>query len=126
MSPGEIRELCRAVGYPLRDGAFEVPTYGDRSQKLRVGDVVDGVLRIVTTVVRPARAREAELSHLACWERNRLSELVGLRMGSRGEVLAEVWVPVAGLTPELFKVYIEQLALTGDRLEHQLSGEDEN
>jgi hypothetical protein len=87
---------------------------------------VDGALRIVTTVVRAARAREADITHRDCWNRNRLSELVGFSLGSQGEVLAEVWVPEAGLTPEIFKVYVEQLALAGDRLEHQLSGEDEN
>lgn len=126
MSPGEIRELCRAAGFPLRGDAFEVPTYGERSQKLRVDELVDGVIRVVTTVVRPAHAREADIDHFALWERNRFSELVGFSLGSRGEVLAEVWVPVVGLTPEVFKVYVEQLALAGDRLEQQLSGEDEN
>jgi hypothetical protein len=103
-----------------------VPTYTNRSQKLRVDAPVDGVMRLVTTVVRPSHAREAGISQLDCWARNRLSELVGFQLGNRGEVLAETWVPVDGLTPELLGVYIEQLALMSDRLEHQLSGEDEN
>lgn len=126
MSPGELRALFREAGFPLQDNAFIVRTYTDRSQKLRVDGPVDGTLRLVTIVLRPSRAAEADFSHFKCWERNRLSELVGFRMGSRGDVLAETWVPMEGLTPEVLKIYIEQLALASDRLEHQLSGEDEN
>lgn len=126
MSPGELRTLFREAGFPLQGDVLTVPTYADRSQKLRVNAPVDGVMRMVTTVVRPSHAHEAGISHLECWTRNRLSELVGFRMGSRGDVLAETWVPVEGLTPELLRVYIEQLALMSDRLEHQLSGADEN
>lgn len=126
MSPGELRALFREAGFPLQDGAFTVPTYASRSQKLRVEGPVDGMMKIATTVVRPSHAREARISHLDCWTRNRLSELVGFRMGSRGDVLAETWVPVEGLTPELLRVYVDQLALVSDRLEHLLSGEDEN
>lgn len=126
MSPAEIRACFDEAGFRLRGGACEVATYGDRKQRIEIDDAVDGLIRASTTVARGAIARDASFSHRECWERNRLSELVGLRVGCRGEVVAETWIPLAGLDADTLRLYVRHLAVTSDRFEHQLSGHDEH
>ena len=125
MLPASFRQLFREAGYKVQDGALVVGTTPGRSQKIFVEQEQSGLLRLSTSIAGGAAARRAEFSHLACWERNRLSELAGLRIGSRGEVIGECWVPVLGLTPDTLALYVSQLATWADRCEHLIAGEDE-
>jgi hypothetical protein len=126
VSPAELRKLFNAAELLLRDGECVVPTYGTRTQRIIVGEPEDGLLKLSTTIARPAQARNADFGHRECFQRNCLSELVGIRAAARGEIVAEAWVPVLGLSPELLKLYVQHLAITSDRWEHHLTGDDEH
>jgi hypothetical protein len=58
------------------------------------------------------------------WERNRLSDLVGFTLDSRKRLVGEVWIPLAGVTPEEFKLYVRELARVCDWHEFRLTGQD--
>jgi hypothetical protein len=119
-----MRKLFATAGHAIHDGEVVVPTVGSRTQRIEVSAPEDGLVRLSTRVTGPAAARAAGFGHRECWERNRLSELIGLRIGSRGEIVAESWMPVTGLTAELVGIHIHHLALGADRWEQQLTGED--
>jgi hypothetical protein len=124
MSPADLRSLFSEAGYQLKGFECVVPTFGGRSQRIAVDSPEDGLLKLSTIVARGSKAREAGFGHAQCWERNRLSELVGLRVGTRGEVIAEAWVPVVGLMPAVLQLYMHHVAVASDRWEHQITGED--
>lgn len=58
------------------------------------------------------------------WQRNRATSLVGFRIDSRGRVMAEAWIPKAGVSGEEFQFYLNTIALEADRFEYVLTGED--
>lgn len=124
MSRAELSRLFSLAGHPLQEGGCLVATYGERTQRIAVEEE-NGYLRLTTKVATAADLERAELGHRECWERNRLAELVGLRIDRRGTLLAEVWLPLLGIDAELVKLVVRHLAITGDRLEHQLSGKDQ-
>jgi hypothetical protein len=58
------------------------------------------------------------------WKRNRLSDLVGFTLDARRRLVGEVWIPLAGVTPEEFKLYVRELARVCDWHEFRLTGQD--
>lgn len=58
------------------------------------------------------------------WERNRLSDLFGFSVDSRGRLIGETWIPLEGLEPEELALYVQELARICDWHEFRLAGED--
>lgn len=84
------------------------------------------VLRATSIVARPsvlAAAASDSIYHYA-WERNRLSDLVGFTVDARGRLIGQSWIPVEGITPAEFGLYVSELARVCDWHEFRLTGED--
>ena len=61
---------------------------------------------------------------LQIWVRNRAVSLVGFRIDHRRRLVAEAWVPKAGITESEFQLYLRTLAVEADRFEYALTGRD--
>jgi hypothetical protein len=61
---------------------------------------------------------------LKIWQRNRSTQLVGFQVDNRSRLMAEAWIPKAGLTAAEFQCYVLAVARESDRLEFMLTGQD--
>lgn len=103
--------------------AVVVTLGGDRSHKVEVEAKPDR-LELRAIVARAHVVERHDRNQLSIWDRNRSSTLVGFRFDSKGRILGESWVPVAGLSKEEFLLYLRRLAAACDLFEFQLTGRD--
>lgn len=114
--------LCRSRGFVV-DGTHVVVDCGPRSHRVSVTDGVEAYdLRAI--VVRQGVVRKHDNLSITVWLRNRATALVGFRVDEGGRLVAEAWVPKAGLTASEFQLYLRAVAQESDRFEYQLTGED--
>ena len=108
--------------------SITVQLEGGSSQVVRFKpDEERNVLRATSVVARPSvlAAAASDSVHRYAWERNRLSDLVGFVVDGRGRLVGQSWIPIEGLTPAEFSLYVSELARVCDWHEFRLSGEDE-
>ena len=93
--------------------------------KIRLDDK-NCVLRATSVIAASSvlKAVVSESSARYAWERNRLSDLVGFSIDRRGRLIGEAWVPLDGLTPDEFALYLSELARVSDWHEFRLSAMD--
>ncbi len=94
-----------------------------RSHRVRVRVAPDGYV-LESVIAGPAHTALLGDLHIAAWKRNRSSRLVGYRIDAYGRLVAHVWTPREGLTPEMFMLLMRQVAGEADRHELLLTGRD--
>lgn len=123
------RKLSREAGLTVGEGDDLVLPLGDQRQH-RVWVEPNGerdLIRIWAVAARPsALPQNSDDAHLLAWKRNRVSDLVGLKVDRRGRLIGEAWVPTAGLDADEWALWVLAVARTCDRIEYLLTGRDED
>jgi hypothetical protein len=96
---------------------------GGRQQKVVINDAGD-FFELQSVVARRALVQQQEDLAIRAWLRNRGTALVGFRIDHKDRLIAEAWVPKAGLTKAEFQLYVRAVAEESDRFEFQLTGQD--
>lgn len=117
-------KLCRASDLALDGGEVVVTFANNRTHKVRVAET-DKFLWVTAIVARAGALESIEDLSIRTWSRNRLSQLVGFRVDERGRLLAEGWVPRAGLTTNELQSAMRRIAAAADRVEFLYTGRDE-
>jgi len=113
---------AKSAGWEVEGDGFWVQV-GSRRQLLTVVNE-SGVAVIRSRVARKAVLNRAGDAERRAWQRNRVSELVGFRVDSRGVMVAETPIPAdAGIDEWTYLAF--NLARAADRFECVLSGKDE-
>ena len=123
MSDLNWRELAEAAGLDCEGKTIRVAFKSGRSHKVKIIENEQGLLARAIAV-NAANLNESGVIAEHLWRRNRSLQLVGLRIDDRGRLVAEAWLPTAGLTSEEFAVYVQAVAAEADRMEFWLTGED--
>ena len=121
---GEWRMLTRKAALKLTGGEIRVPCGRERSQRVRVDDSMDDVIRLWSVVVTRGGAQHLSNPSLEAWRINSYRELVGFKVAEHGRVIGECWVPMIGITEDEWKTYVVTLAQACDRLEYLWTGKD--
>ena len=119
---GDWQRLLRGREFAV-DGATVLVHLGQRSHKVTVAER-DESYEFSAVVVGASKARGISKLSLRAWLRNRAAPLVGFRVDQRERLVAEAWVPKAGLTADEFRLYARTVARESDRFEFELTGED--
>jgi hypothetical protein len=124
---GEWRDHAKTAGYKVVGSGITVNTRGGRRQEVQVDESVgaDGI-RLWSVILGPSATRDLDEGRPLeyAWERNRLSDLIGFSVDSRGRLIGESWVPVDGLTAQVFALHLGEIARVCDWHELRLSGAD--
>jgi len=118
-------KLCRSEGLALAGDAVVVDLADGRRHSVKVRDTGD-TFSLTAIVAKPALLQQVPQVPLLAWRRNRASRLVGFRVDPTGRLVGESWVPKVGLTAEEFQLYVRRVAVECDRLEHLLTGTDQD
>lgn len=123
---GEWRGHAKAAGYTVVGSTINVGLGLGRRQEVVIDAASDsGAIRLWSVILGPSATRNLGDEPLEyAWERNRLSDLIGFSVDSRGRLIGESWVAVDGLTPQVFGLHIGELARVCDWHELRLSGTD--
>jgi hypothetical protein len=121
----EWHTLCADPGFEVTDDGILVGLDDSRTHRVHV-DATPDTWELTAVVATPRVLAGLEAPSLQCWARNRLSDLVGFRIDGRGRLLANGWVPRAGITAAEFSMQVRLLAREADRFEFNLSGTDEH
>lgn len=118
------------VKRPLEIGedSVRVPLSNGRSQTVMIESHRSGMaLRMWSIVLSKSKTEQLAdgRPHEYAWERNRLSDLVGFTVDSRGRFIGESWVPLDGLRREVFLLHLEEVARVCDWHELRLSDGDQ-
>lgn len=107
----------------INGAQIEVEIADGRKHRVEVTDAGD-VYELKAVVVRRAVVQANPDLLLRVWQRNRTTRLVGFHIDNRSRLIAEAWVPRAGLTAAEFQYYVLAVARESDRLEFMLTGQD--
>jgi hypothetical protein len=122
------RETARRAGFPVgKADTTTVELHGGGSQRVEFKvDEINDALRATSIIAAPSVLGKAagDSAHRYAWVRNRLSDLVGFSVDRRGRLIGEAWIPLEGLTPDEFGLYVSELARVCDWHEFRLTGED--
>jgi hypothetical protein len=121
--PSNLASLCKDDGLVLCGNKLAARFKSGRGHVVSIDEKPDHYL-LSAVVARRAVLEKLERPEIWAWRRNRSSALVGFRVDDRGRLLAESWVPKAGLSKDEFQTYVWTLAAEADRVEHLLSGRD--
>lgn len=124
------RSIARRAGFRISVGDYiTVALEGGSTQAIEISPNAAGTaLRARSIIARRSTVAAAspESSPLRyAWERNRLSDLLGFTVDGHGRLIGESWIPLAGLEPEEFALYVNELARVSDWHEFRLAGKDE-
>jgi hypothetical protein len=122
------RRLSQDAGFAASDEGLLIRLTDTRQQRVLVDSTDPQALRVWSVAASPSRVAAAssdESAHLLAWRRNRASDLVGFKVDGRGRLIGEAWVPVAGLDPGEWRLYVTAVAQACDRVDYLLSGRDE-
>lgn len=114
---------ARASDCTVSQDSVVVSLEGGRQHRVDVS-VEDEVIELRAVVAKAAALRSVEEPVLTAWRRNRAASLVGFRFDNRERLIAEAWVPKAGLKAEEFVAYVRAVARESDSLEFRLTGLD--
>lgn len=120
------RVFSEIAGFLTEDHTITFNLAQDRRQRVHIeDDREDGYIKIWSVAAKSSALKEIqEEPELFAWRRNRLSDLVGFKIDSKGRLIGEAWVPTAGLCAEEWGLYVKALAQSCDRLEYLLTGKD--
>ena len=114
---------CRGQGISV-EGDYAVVTFSDdRRHRVRLEDAPDAV-RLAAVVIGAAAAAQLPNPLQEAWTRNRGSRLAHFYVDDRGRVVAEAFLPLAGLTRKELVFRLMTLAEECDRFEQKLTGRD--
>ncbi len=119
----ELSAFCRTDGFVLSGNELSIRFESGRRHVVAITEQADHYL-LRAVVVRRVTVKSMEQPEIWSWRRNRSTSLVGFRIDEQRRLLAESWVPRAGLTAGEFQMYARHLAAEADRVEHLLSGRD--
>lgn len=127
--PADWTKIAEKAGYPLTTAdSVTVHLEGGSTQHVRFRlDEAQRVLRATSIIASRSvlAAASTETGDRYAWERNRLSDLVGFRVERHhGRLVGETWIPLDGLTPDEFALYISELARVCDWHEFRITGVD--
>ena len=117
------RDLCRRNGLSFRGDEIEIVLKGNRKHLLQVQEEPDAY-RVSALVANAGIFNKVDDLPLLSWKRNHGAELVGFMVDGRGRLVAESWIPKAGLRGDEFEFYLHAVAAEADRYEYQLIGGD--
>lgn len=114
---------ARASDCTVERDAIIVALEGGRQHRVDV-TVEAEVVELRAVVAKAAALRSVEEPVLTAWRRNRAASLVGFRFDNRERLIAEAWMPKAGLSAAEFLAYVRAVARGSDSLEFRLTGMD--
>jgi hypothetical protein len=117
------RELCRHKGLRFRGDEIEIVLKGNRKHFMQVQEEADAY-RVSALVATASIFDKVDDLPILSWKRNHGAELVGFMVDGRGRLVAESWIPKAGLSGDEFQFYLHAVAAEADRYEYQLLGGD--
>lgn len=120
----DLAAMSKDSGLVLNGTELHVDFRNGRGQRVFVGEERDGSIRLWSIVAAAALVGELDAARLRAWQRNRLMELVGFSVDSRGRMIGELWVPEVGLSAEEWGFCVRYLAKACDIFEHVLTGRD--
>lgn len=115
--------LCDVGDLTVNEPHIEVAFKNERRHRVFVEDTDDSYQLTAVVARQRVVAQQTDLP-LQAWLRNRATQLVGFRIDRRGRLVAEAWVPKAGLTAEEFQLYVRTVAAESDSFEYLLTGAD--
>ena len=124
---GEWRSHAKASGHKVIGSTITVSVGSGRRQEVVIDESLDSeVIRLWSVILGPTATSELGDGHPLeyAWERNRLSDLIGFSVDSRGRLIGESWVPVRDLTAQVFALHVAEIARVCDWHELRLSGAD--
>lgn len=119
----EWHGLCAEPGFDVDEDRIDVELGDGRSHRVRVAST-SGTWELTAVVASPSVLNGLDAASIVCWTRNRLSDLVGFRIDGRGRLLANSWIPKAGITSGEFRMQVRLLAREADQFEFALTGAD--
>ncbi len=119
--PADWQRYCGCRDLEPERHIVRVTLPGRRVHRLSVVDEADAY-RLTVVVVGASIVDRSEGLAVRMWERNRSTELVGFKIDAKSRLIAEAWVPKAGLTASEFRAYVHAVAAECDRLQYQLTG----
>lgn len=122
----EWRVLARKAGWRILGSDIVVVFSAGRQQKVTVDETGPQAIRLWSVILGPSATANVGEGHPLeyAWERNRLSDLIGFTLDTRGRLIGESWIPVDGMTSEVFSLHLEELARVCDWHELRLTGTD--
>ena len=126
--PADWMKIAERAGFQM-SSADSITVFLDGGSKqvvkLRLYDE-RRVLRATSVIAAPSvlAAAFSDTGNRYAWERNRLSDLVGFSVDRHGRLIGEAWIPLDGLLPDEFALYLSELARVCDWHEFRLSGVD--
>jgi hypothetical protein len=118
------RQLAHEAKLPTDGNAIRLTLADGRRQVVRVDEPEQDFLHVWSVIAGPSKLSRVKELPLELWIRNRLTDLVGLRVDSHGRLIGEAWVPTAGLQANELESYAYAVARACDRLEFLLTGAD--
>lgn len=118
---GDWRRLCKVADLVVDGDNVAVALDDGRRYRVAVSEDPDGY-RLTAMVTGPSVLSQVADATTRIWLRNRETAVVGFRIDRRGRLLADAWVPKAGLTTEEFRLYLRTIAAEADRFEFTLTG----
>ena len=122
------KTLCRESGLRYQDDSIRVSCGDDRFQDVRVDEGDPSAIRLWSRVAfrrqLSAERPELERPEVEAWLINRYRELVGFKVGERGTIIGEAWIPMIDISPDEWSLYVRTVARACDRLEYLWTGVD--
>lgn len=119
----DLSRLKRAPGIAVEADHIVVELRDSRRHRVTVREDPE-CFRLTALVARRAAVEGVPEAPLLAWLRNRESRLVGFRIDEAGRLVANAWVPKAGLTAGELELYVRTIAAEADRFEFALTGRD--
>lgn len=121
------RAVAKAAGYRVVGSEITVDLWAGRRQTVSVDDRhAPDAIRLSSVILGPNKTSQlAEGTPLEyAWERNRLSDLMGFSVDTKGRLIGESWIPLEGMTVEEFALHLDEVARVCDWHELRLTGVD--
>jgi hypothetical protein len=118
------RAWCRSARDIEVDGESAIVNIADGRKHRVTVTLADETYELLGVVARPAVVASLPMLALRAQRRNRSSRMVGFRIDAKERLVAEAWVPKAGVTGAEFIASLRHLAAEADLFEYQLTGSD--
>lgn len=115
--------FCRGKDFTIEEPHVDVGLDDGRRHRVTVEDQPNAY-QLMGIVVRQGIVATFPDAPIQAWLRNRATMLVGFRIDRQRRLIAEAWMPKAGLTADEFQLYLRRLAAECDRFEYVLTGRD--
>jgi len=124
MVASDWRAWCR----PARDIEVDrespiVTLDSGRKQRVEVKLTAE-TYELESVVARVALVASVTEVEYRAWWRNRSSQMVGFGFDAKGRLVAEAWIPRAGVTGDELQACLRHVAAEADLFEYQLTGAD--